>query len=92
MRYAALALLLAGCASTPPPIVRVVKEPIEVKIPVPVPCIASVPSKPDWAMDNPKLRNADVYALGLAALQEIEQRRRYESELEALLKGCVTLN
>jgi type IV pilus biogenesis protein CpaD/CtpE len=88
VRYAALALLLAGCATQPT--VQVIKEPVEVKIPVPVTCISSVPPKPNWVMDNPNLRNADVYTLGLSALQELEQRRRYEGELETILRGCLS--
>lgn len=80
-------LLVAGCA-TPPPQVVTVKEPVEVKIPVPVPCVVSDIPKPSWAMDNPDLRSADVFALGLAALQELEQRRSYEVELEAVISAC----
>jgi hypothetical protein len=79
--------LLAGCA-TQHPVVKVIKEPVEVKVLVPVTCVIADVAKPNWAMDNIDPQHADIFVLGLAALQELEQRRSYEAELEAIIAGC----
>lgn len=86
MRLAAILLagLLAGCAGK-----EVVQEVVEVKILVPVPCVKSEVAKPNWLLDNPKIAEATYFDKGNTALQEIEQRRAYERELEAVIKACM---
>lgn len=76
--------LLAGCCPKP----TIIKEPFEVKVPVPVPCKVTLPEKPVWALDT-VAPGANVFTKGLAALQEIEQRRQYERELKAAMKECL---
>lgn len=78
-----IALLLAGCACKP----IIVKEPVEVKVPVPVPCVAEVPAKPQWELDK-YLKSGTLFERGNAALIEIEQRREYEAQLEAVVLHC----
>lgn len=80
----ALSLFLAACCPKP----LIIKEPIEVKIPVPVPCQVDVPAKPVWQLDYPDVRQAGLFVKGNSALVELEQRRRYEAELEAALTAC----
>lgn len=75
--------LLAGCCPKP----TIIREPVEVKVPVAVPCGAKQPEKPKWAMDT-LTASANIFDKGLAAIKEIEQRRQYERELEATLKAC----
>lgn len=81
-----IALAVAGCCSLCPP--KIIKEPVEVKVPVPVPCKVVVPSRPVWQMDYPEVRSAGLFVKGNSALIELEQRRKYEAELEALLVAC----
>lgn len=79
MRYAALLLLLSGCASTMPETVMV---------PVPVPCLDAMPDKPALYTDADllKLPDADfIVALGI----DRQVRRKYIGELESVLQACV---
>ena len=81
----ALSLSLAACC--PPQLI--VKEPVEVKVPVPVPCQIQPPQKPIWQLDYPAVRSAGLFVKGNSALIELEQRRQYERELEAALSACI---
>ena len=91
MRYLTLiALLLSGCCSLCPPVV--IKEPVEVKVPVPVPCVTDVPKRPAWQLDLKEVRSAGLFIRGNSALVELEQRRAYEAELEAVLIACTKIN
>lgn len=80
---------LTGC---PKPIkpdveIRIVKEPYEVKVPVPVPCKATIPVKPVFLVDTVS-KSADVLDKGTTVMKELEQRRQYERVLEAAMLAC----
>lgn len=77
-------LVLTGCVTTP----VVIKEPVEVKVLVKVPCVERLPEKPIFALDDPSLKSRGLYEKGVAMLREIEQRRDYEKQLEAELEAC----
>lgn len=80
---AALALL-QGCGSSAPAIVTQTRT---VEVPVSVPCRVPQIEAPAWALDRVDPA-ADVYTKGRAALVEIQQRRGYESRLEAVAAAC----
>lgn len=76
---------LVGCAATPPsPEVRTV----EVKIPVPVPCVVQPVTKPAFAVDALPL-GSKAPAQMRALRAERKQRIGYEAELEAALQHCM---
>ena len=83
IRMVVLAALLAapGCASQGGR-VRVVE------VPVSAPCALAVPPRPAWAVDALPL-GAWIWDQMLALRVEREQRRGYEMELEAVVRGCV---
>lgn len=83
MRWFWWFILLTGCTHAP----LVIKEPVEVKVPVPVACQATLPVEPKWALDG--VTGDGIFTLGLAMMQELEQHRQYERELVALLGGCI---
>ena len=64
--------LLAGCIC-PPPIV--IKEPVEVQVPVPVACLNAPIPKPQWELDKPV--PAGMFDRATAVLRELEQRRNH---------------
>lgn len=76
-----LVLFLVGCASTPKIETRIVE------VPVAVSCIKQVPVKPEYPLQgsNP---DEDIFVLTKRALAEIELRKGYEGELEAVLIAC----
>lgn len=80
-----ICLALAGCCPKP----SIIREPVEVMVPVPVPCDAKLPVKPIWKLDAPEVRKAGLFLKGNSSLQELEQRRQYERELEAALSACI---
>lgn len=83
MRYVALALLLAGCAGLP-------DAPREVKIPVPVPCLSELPTKPVFVTDAELLAMPDAaFVIALAA--DRLERAKYMAVTEALLLACVSV-
>lgn len=87
---ALLSVVLAGCISNPfksDPEIRIVKEPYEVKVPVPVPCKATMPEKPVFAVDVVS-KSADTLDKGTSVMTELEQRRQYERVLEAAMIAC----
>lgn len=73
-------VLLAGCASTPPPL------PVEVRIPVPTPCVQVVPERPALAWDA--LADAGVYDQVRALLIDRGRLVAWSREAEALLVAC----
>lgn len=79
----ALCLLLAGCAG---PELQVPKE---VRVPVPVPCIAAAdrPERPPMASDA-ELLALDTYRRTWALWGDRAARQAYERELEAVVEGC----
>ncbi len=76
------ALLPAACARVP------VYSPVEVAMPVPVPCRVAVPRLPQaWPTDSlPK--DAPLPDKIRAVLVELDLRKAYEAEAEAALKVC----
>lgn len=76
-----LLILLAGCASEP------MRQVIEVKVPVTIPCLGEVPTEPLWYFDTVKLE-ADLFAKVDGLLIEREQRIKFEAELTAAIAGC----
>jgi len=77
-----LALLsLSGCCNDQ---VREVKE---IKVPVILPCVESLPEKPSFPLQEAKV-DEDLFTLAKKSLAEIEIRKGYEAELEASLFAC----
>ena len=79
---------LAGCGiapRAPEPIVRTV----EVKVPVPVPCVASMPERPAVNTLAEILAMANADAAG-ALMTQHNLLLGYAGELEALAGHCVT--
>lgn len=82
--YLFLVLLLTGCA-TPEP--QIVYRPVEVQIPVAVPCKVDAPVVPQWARAGVS-PDADLYTKGRAIIAELQQRIAYEIELLAAVASC----
>lgn len=76
--------LVAGCQSMPS-----VDVPKEVKVQVPVPCIApaDVPQRPAVRIED-DLMAMDTYRRTLAAWSDLTRLRGYAGELEAVVQGC----
>ena len=77
----ATCLVLAGCASGPPPL------PVEVRVPVATPCITEALSRPDLLTDG-ALAALDDYRLVLELARDRRLRQGYIAELEAAVAGC----
>jgi len=73
-------LVLTGCANGP-------TVPAEVRVPVPVPCVETVPSRPSMMSDG-ELMALDDYGLVVALARDRRIRQGYEAELEAVVAGC----
>jgi hypothetical protein len=73
---------LAGCAST-----KKIAEPVEVKVPVPVPCKVPDIQRPVFAVESLDV-NADIWDMMSALRAERHQRRGYEMQLEASINAC----
>jgi hypothetical protein len=86
--FIALAWLLGGCAA-PEPQVRVVREPVEVRVPVPVPCLTSeqLPPAPALAGDAALAGLAD-YDLILTLEAQRRLLRAHQQQADALLAAC----
>lgn len=82
--YLIAAALPAGCAAEQ----KVIYEPQEVKVIVPVPCQVPDVQEPNWLLDNAEVKGKTFYEKGILALRELEQRRAYEEELKAAIKAC----
>lgn len=88
MRLIAICCLLAGCVVREPP--SVVRLPVEVKVPVPVPCLSSgdVPKLPLLLGDKElaALTNRD-----LIISIEIQRRelRAWQQQVAPILAACV---
>jgi len=74
----ALCLLLAGCASAP----QVIENPVEVKVPVPVPCNVPEIAVPAWPLAAVPASASDFefYKAALAELADRDRLRRYIGE------------
>lgn len=82
IRALLLCLLLAGCA-TP----QVVEKPVEVRVPVPVPCKAPDIPEPDWPLAKVP-DAANDFQFYQAALAELALRAGYEARMKAALIAC----
>jgi hypothetical protein len=81
---AIVVLGLAGCATSAPTIVY---KPVDVKVPVEVPCKVKAPDVPKWALDGVS-PGADIFVKGRAMVAELQQRIAYEDELLAAVASC----
>ncbi len=77
-----LSILLAACSTNPSN-----TKPVEVLVPVQVPCKITPPNKPDFAVDNLGI-GEDIFDKVKALLAERKQRQGYELELEVAIKSC----
>lgn len=77
------ALLLAGCGLCP---TKVVKEPVEVLVPVPVKCKSKRPAAPE-PLDLKTLPGG-IYDRAVALIKEGNDYRLYSKELEVALSKC----
>lgn len=81
IRVLILCLLLAGCAP------QVVEKPVEVKVPVPVPCKTAEIPEPDWPLAK-VAGTASDFEWFQAALAELALRVGYEVRLKAAVAAC----
>jgi starvation-inducible outer membrane lipoprotein len=75
-----MSMLLAGCCSAPP-------APVEVRIPVKVPCVKGVPERPQFEFDRMAPTASDGGKI-LALARDWPRGRNYEALLEAVIAGC----
>lgn len=62
-------------------------KPVEILVPVQVPCKITPPNKPNFAVDNLGI-GEDIFEKVKALLAERKQRQGYELELEEAIKAC----
>lgn len=72
--------LLAGCASAPP-------TPVRVEVPVMVPCVGTVPTRPAYEFDKLPATATDGEII-LALTRDWPRGRKYEGELKAIAQSC----
>ena len=72
-------LLLAGCSAPLP-------RTVEVRVPVPVPCVSEIPARPALAWDD--LAGAPVYEQVRALLIDSGRLVVHSDELRAVLEAC----
>lgn len=77
------ACLLAGCATTP-----VATSTVEVRVPVPVPCLTNAPESPPSARKS-LAASSDPAARLRAMLIDLARQDAYIPQLEAALSGCI---
>lgn len=76
-----LGIFLQGCSTISS------SKPVEVLVPVQVPCKITPPNKPNFAVDNLGI-GEDIFEKVKALLAERKQRQGYELELEEAIKAC----
>jgi hypothetical protein len=76
-------VVLTGCACTPKIETKIVEVPVAIE------CVKSIPVKPEYPLQGSK-PDEDVFVLTKRSLAEIELRKGYEGELEAVVSGCVS--
>ena len=74
---------LAGCAAAP----QVIEKPVEVRVPVAVPCKTAEISEPDWPLTKVP-ETASDFEFFRAALAELLLRAGYEVRLKAAVAAC----
>ena len=75
-------LLLSACSSVLP------SAPKEVRIPVPVPCVDTIPARPKLLTD-PELAKLDDFALVLQMRADGIRARDHIGVLEAVMGACI---
>lgn len=75
-----MGVLLAGCCSAPP-------APVEVRVPVTVPCVRDVPVRPEFEFGRVVPTASDGGKI-LALARDWPRGRTYEALLEAVIAGC----
>lgn len=83
----AAAIVLSGCPSAP----EVRYEPIEVPVPVKIPCAVAPPEEPKWAVDE-LAADANDFRVAQAYRAERRQREQYVKEMNAAIAGCARHN
>ena len=78
-----LVLMLAGCGSAP-------LAPQRVEVPVFTPCVKVVPQRPAYEFDQlaPAATDGEMV---LALARDWPRGRTYESQLEAIIEGCLSV-
>ncbi|MGO4809180.1 hypothetical protein AB4156_06175 [Cupriavidus sp. 2MCAB6] len=76
-------LLLAGCAAAP----QMIEKPVEVRVPVAVPCETPEIPEPDWPLAKVP-ETAGDFEFFRAALAELALRGGYEVRLKAAVAAC----
>lgn len=76
--------ILSGCACP-------VAAPKIVEVPIAVTCVKSAPVKPIFPFQGSSA-DEDLFVLAKRMLAEIEIRKGYEGELEAVVYGCTTIS
>lgn len=91
MKLAALICMsigIQGCATEP----KIVYQPYETRVPIPVPCVVPAVPEPEWAGNQmPRVDPVTGEGMDVAAkklLAEREQRRGYEDQLRKAQSGC----
>jgi len=79
---AVLSFCLAGCATAPGP-----ATPVEVSVPVLVPCKAPIPARPAFAVDALPVGEGIWNQMAVLRAERL-QRMGYEAELEAAVGAC----
>ncbi|WP_236701998.1 hypothetical protein [Cupriavidus basilensis] len=74
---------LAGCAAAP----QVIEKPVEVRVPVAVPCKTAEIPEPDWPLAKVPETTSD-FEWFRAALAELALRAGYEVRLRAAVATC----
>ena len=75
-------LLLTACATEP-----LLQPPIEVRVPVAVPCKTQPIAKPVWPVDV-AAADAGIFDRVKTLIAEIEARVAYEIKLEGAVRAC----
>ena len=76
-----VAALLAGCATKAP-------AALEVKVPVYVKCVATVPARPEFATRGLAVDASDGEKV-LAIARDLPVHLKYAAQLEAVIAGCL---
>jgi len=77
-----LALMSTGCAS-----IKSILSPVEVKVPVSVPCRVPDVERPVFATES-LTAESDIWDMMAALRAERHQRRAYDVQIEAAIKSC----
>lgn len=83
--FSTVVIISVGCATPPPPVIQTVIQRVEV--PIPIPCKAETPAKPDFNFD--KLKEEDsIFDKVKSLLADRKLSEGYQRELSAALESC----